>query len=238
MSEPSEHRWWTGSVGPALAISACATVVIGGLLYDVLTRHDHAASQEVATAAAQAAEQRALAAAEVFAASARSVMVADLSRLQDLVTALAGTDGWLDAMVVNREATVLAAKQPGQIGQAIPEATWASWKRGAQTVARRVVDHAGRPAFVVVMPVKERDDLLASVMLVAELPVDGPMLRTPLNRAREVGLLLVPVFLFLLAVIGLSMKIATGAMRRQLRALVTEVLGPQGESDNWVPKAG
>jgi hypothetical protein len=238
MSEPREYRWWTGAVRPALAIGACATVVIGGLLYEVFTRHDRAAAQELGAAAARAAEQRALAAAEMFAASARPVMVTDMSRLQDLVTALNRTDGWLDAMVVSRDAVVLAAKQPEQVGQSIPESLWASWKRGGQLVARRAVDHTGRPVYVVVMPVKEGDDLLASVMLVADLPADGVVTRTPLDRVEEIGFLMVPVFLFLLAVIGLSMKVATGALRRQIRALVTEVLGAQPDSERWAPKAG
>lgn len=232
MSQVRDHRWLRKAILPTIAISMLTTLVIGSLLYYTVKRHEVAQAREAAEATIRHAEQRAVAAGEVFAAASRSIILSDMSRLQELLTGTERIEGVRDAMIVSRDNTVLAARQATQVGHKLSDSTWASWKSQSRVLAQRAVDHAGRPVFVVVAPLKDKDDFLASAMLVVELPDGGLTLRAPMDRLTKVGQLMAPIFVCLLVSIGMAMKLATEAIRKQIQGVMADVFAePSGSEE-------
>ena len=211
-----------------IVISVLTTLLIGSMLYYTLKRHDVAHAQEVELFAGQVSEQKALAASQIFAALSRQVIQTDPVRIQDLVgTGFEGEEP-REVMVVSRDNIVLAAKDSAQVGQRVQDATWLSWKAQNREVARRAVDQAGLPVFVIVEPLKDQGDILAWAMLVFALPQGAVFLRSPTERMVETASLMAPILVFLLVSIGLAMKLATAAIRRQIQGLMASVLEEPG----------
>ncbi|ALA59639.1 hypothetical protein [Nitrospira moscoviensis] len=234
MSE-RDKRWPKQTILPTIAISTLTTLLIGSMLYYTLKRHDLARVQEVAQATERAGEEHAIAAGRIFAAASRSVMLADVARLQDVVTSLQRLDGLRDAMIVNRDNTVLAARNPAQVGQTFQDPTWAAWKSQNRAVAQRAVDQSGQPVFVVVEPLADKGDVLAWMMLVFAAPDRRPALRAPEDRMMEVGRLMAPIGLFLLIGVGLAMKLATGTIRKQIQGVMADMLEETDEAEAQQP---
>lgn len=237
MSE-QDTRWPTHTLFSTIAISTLTTLVIGSMLYYTLKRHDLAHVQEMAQATERADEAQAVSAGRIVTAASRSVMLADMSRLQDVVSSLQRYDGLRDAMIVNRDNTVLAARNPAQVGQNFQDPTWAAWKSQNRAVAQRAVDQSGQPVFVVVEPLTDRGDVLAWTMLVFAMPDHRAIPRAPEERMMEVGRLMAPIFLFLLIGIGLAMRLATGAIRKQIQGVMADMLEEPDETEaqGWLRK--
>jgi hypothetical protein len=236
MSE-REHRGSRHTMVLTVALSTLTTLVIGSTLYYTLKRHDvlHA---EAAQAAGRAGERQAMAVGQAVATAARSIILSDMSRLQDLIASLQRSEGMKDAMIVSRDNTVLAARHAAQVGQLMQDAAWAAWKSGNRAVVQRAVDQAGQPVLVVVEPLTDKGDVLAWAMLVFTAPDGGAAPRAPLDRMMEVGRLMAPIFLFLLISIGLAMKLATGVIRKQIQGVMADVLEEPAETggEGWLRK--
>lgn len=224
MSAERDHSASGHTIVLTIVISTLTTLVIGSMLYYTLKRHDVAHAQEVEQMAGQVSEQKAIAASRVLAAASRSVIQSDMTRLSELVNTVLGTEGLRDVMIVNRDNMVLAAKNSAQIGQKLQDATWLSWKGQNREVAQRAVDQAGQSVFVIVEPLKDRGDILAWTMLVFALPQGAQFLRSPMDRMMETVRLMAPIFVFLLVSVGLAMKLATAAIRRQIQGVMASVL--------------
>jgi hypothetical protein len=216
------------SSGPSilltLVISLLTTLVIGSMLYYTLKRHDVARAQDLDQAAGQALDQRAVAAGRALAAVGRFVMEADVGRMPELVEAALRSGDLVDMLIVNRDDVVLAAKNPAQVGQRLQDATWLSWKGQNREMAQRAVGQARQPVFVVVEPLTDKGDTLAWAMLVFGVPPATSSLREPMERMGEVARLMAPILLFLLISIGLSMKLATATIRKQIQGVMADVL--------------
>lgn len=228
------------TIALTIVISTLTTLVIGSMLYYTLKRHDLAHTQEFEQLAAQLSAQRAVAASQIFAAVSRSVIQSDIARVQELVDAALGTEGLIDVMIVSKDNMVLAAKNTAQVGQRLQDSTWLSWKGQHREVAQRAVDQAGQPVFVLVEPLKEKGDTFAWAMLVFALPNTIAALRPPMERLLETGRLMAPILLFLLISIGLAMRLATTAIRKQIQGVMASVLEEPAkpDEDDWLRKAG
>lgn len=239
MSGERDRGSSTHTILLTIVISALTTLVIGSMLYYTLKRHDLSFAQEMERAAAQAGEQKAIAAGQVFAGLSRRAIQTDVARVQDLVDAGAEQEGLRDLMILSRDNMILAAKNQAQVGQKLQDATWLSWKGQNREVAQRAMDQTGQPVFVVVEPLKEKGDILAWAMLVFALPQEGAVLRAPTDRLMETGRLMAPILVFLLISIGLAMKLATTAIRRQIQGVMASVLEEPAEAEeqDWLRKA-
>lgn len=235
-----DRRSSTHSVLLTIVISLLTTLVIGSLLYYTLKRIDTAHAQAMDHVVGQAGEQKARAAGQVFAGLSRKVIQADVARVQDLVDAAAEQDGLRDAMILSRDNVILAAKNQAQVGQKLQDATWLSWKGQRREVVQRAVDAAGRPVFVVVEPLADKGDIVAWAMLVFALPQPVTALRSPMDRMTEAGRMMAPVLVVLLISIGLSMKLAAAAIRKQIQGVMVSLLEEptEPEGQDWLRKAG
>lgn len=235
-----DRRSSTHSVLLTIVISLLTTLVIGSLLYYILKRIDTAHAQAMDHVVVQAGEQKARVAGQVFAGLSRKVIQADVARVQDLVDAAAEQDGLRDAMILSRDNVILAAKNQAQVGQKLQDATWFSWKGQRREVVQRAVDAAGRPVFVVVEPLADKGDIVAWAMLVFAVPQNATALRAPMDRLMETGRMMAPVLVLLLISIGLSMKLATAAIRKQIQGVMVSLLEEptEPEGQDWLRKAG
>lgn len=221
-----------------IVISILTTLVIGGMLYYTFKRHDVMHAQGMEQMAAQSSEQKAIAAGRIFAAVSRSVIQSDLSRVQVLVESALRTEGLRDVMIVNKDNIVLAAKNPGQIGQRLHDSTWLSWKGQNREVTQHAINQSGQPVFVIVEPLTENGDVLAWAMLVFEAPPGAVAIHSPMERSLEVAWLMAPILIFLLISIRLAMKLAATAIQKQIQGLMASVLEESAEpgGTDWLRK--
>lgn len=227
------------SIVLTVVISLVTAVVIGGLLYYSLKRHDRNHVRAVRQMAAEAHSQRALAAGRVLGALSRHV-IHDVARLQELVNTGLDSEGLNDFLVVSRDDVILAAKNLTQVGQKLEDASWRAWKGRNREVAQRAVDQAGRPVFVIVEPLKDAEDVLAWAMLVFALPEENMSDQTMTERLMETGRLMAPVLVCLLISIGFAMQLAAAGIRRQIQGVMASVLEAPvrpDSTDHW-RKAG
>jgi type II secretory pathway pseudopilin PulG len=220
-----------------VAISMLTAVLIGGLLYYTLKRHEAVHAQALERMAEEAQAQRALAAGHVVRAFSRHIM-GDTARLQDLVSTGLDSEGLQNLMIVSPENVVLAAKNTAQVGQQVQDANWIAWTRQQREVAQRAVDDAGRPVMIMVEPLKYDRATAAWAMLVFALPEQAVSLQSPVERLAETAQLMAPIFVFLLVSIGWAMKLAAGSVRRQIQGVMASVLEKPAERDGkvWLRK--
>ncbi len=211
------------SIVLAVLISLVTAVVIGGLLYYSLKRHDRDHVRAIREMAVEAHSQRALAAGRVLGALSRHV-IHDVARLQELVNTGLDSEGLRDLLVVSRDDVVLAAKDLTQVGQKLEDANWRAWKGRNREVAQRAVDQAGRPVFVIVEPLKDSGDILAWAMLIFALPEESVAGQTMRERLMETGRLMAPIFICLVISIAFAMRLAAAGIRRQIQGLLASVL--------------
>lgn len=204
-------------------ISLVTAVVIGGLLYYSLKRHDRNHVRAVRQMAVEAHSQRALAAGRVLGALSRHV-IHDVARLQELVNTGLDSEGLRDLLVVSRDDVVLAAKDLTQVGRKLEDANWRAWKGRDREVAQRAVDRDGRAVLVIVEPLKDAEDVLAWAMLVFALPEENISGQTMTERLMETGRLMAPVLVCLLISIRFAMHLAAAGIRRQIQGLMASVL--------------
>lgn len=222
----------------SVAISVLATLIIGSLVYYTLKRHDGGGMAGAGRPANDFSEANAVALGRLLAAAATPAMVSDASRAQELTAAIQRRDDIRDVMLVGRDGQVLAAKDPGQVGQRLTDAAWEAWKQ-TRGVAQWAVDRTGRPVFVVVEPLADKSDVFAWAMLVFAPPQPEGAPTIPADRLMEAGRLMAAIFLVVLITIRLSMEVAGAVIRKQIQGVMADVLQDPDdavEPSHWLRK--
>ncbi|MBX9659195.1 MAG: hypothetical protein K2X00_11560 [Nitrospiraceae bacterium] len=216
----------------ALLVSLLATALIGGLLYYTLKRSDVVQGQLREAQANQAAQQEAAAVSRAFAAMSAAALVVDVARVQESLAGSWRTSGLADAMVIDHGNRVFAASNAGYVGQQIQDANWAAIRAQNREVLIRDEPTPGQERITVIEPIQDKGSTIAWARLTFMRPIQQDAGRSPQERLEQIGRIMIPVFVFLVAAIGFAMRLATSRMQRRIQAVVTEVMTDQPASQD------
>ncbi|MEY4527324.1 MAG: hypothetical protein RL768_1043 [Nitrospirota bacterium] len=208
----------------ALTVSLLATALIGGMLYYTFKRSDLQYGQQRDAQASQAAQQEAVAVSRAFAAMSAVALVVDVARVQESLAGAWRTSGLADAMVIDNGNRVFAASNAGYVGQQIQDANWAAVRAQNREVLIRDEPAPGQERITVIEPIQDKGSTIAWARLTFVRPLQQDVGRTPPERLEQVGRILVPVFVFLAAAIGIAMRLATTRLQQRIQTVVTEAM--------------
>ena len=208
----------------ALMVSLLATALIGGLLYYTLKRSDVVQGQQRDAQASQAVQQEALAVSRAFASMSAVALVVDVAKVQEAMAGTWRTKGLADAMVIDHGNRVFAASNAGYVGQQIQDANWAAVRAQNREVLIRDELAPGQERITVIEPIQDKGSTIAWARLTFVRSLQGDAVRAPQERLEQVGRIMVPVFVFLVAAIGLAMRLATSRMQQRIQTVVSEAM--------------
>ena len=82
----------------------------------------------------------------------------------------------------------------------------------------------GQERITVIEPIQDKGSTIAWARLTFVRPLQQDVGRTPPERLEQVGRILVPVFVFLAAAIGIAMRLATTRLQQRFQTVVTEAM--------------
>ncbi|MDP3091225.1 MAG: hypothetical protein Q8N04_11130 [Nitrospira sp.] len=216
----------------ALMVSLLATVLIGGLLYYTLKRSDVAQGQQREAQISQAAQQEALMVSRAFSSISAAALVVDVAKVQEALVGAWRTSGLADAMVIDNGNRVFAASNAGYVGQQIQDANWAAIRAQNREVLIRDEPAPGQERLTVIEPIQDKGSTIAWGRLTFVRARQQDAVRSPQERLEQVGRIMVPVFVFLVAAIGLAMRFATSRMQQRIQSVVAAAMTAQPSSQN------
>ena len=208
----------------ALMVSLLATALIGGLHYYALKRSDAVQGQQRDAQAGQAAQQEALAVSRAFAAMSAVALVADVAGVQEAVAGAWRTGSLADAMVIDNGNRVFAASNAGYVGHQIQDANWTAVRAQNREVLIRDEPEPGQERITVIEPIQDKGSTIAWARLTFMRAIQREAAHAPRERLEQVGRMMAPVFVCLLAVIGMAMRFATSRLQQRIRTVVTEAM--------------
>ena len=195
----------SSSVSGVLVLTVVMTVLMGGTLHYVLKGQEERRAAELASQAQAAGEREAIAVSRTFASLGGGLVQADLFRIQEMLQIGFIQEGLVEAVVLDADNMIVAAKNSSQIGQHVQDIEWISLRAQNKEVVSRTSDQAGRLLVMVVEPMKEKDEIVAWAKLTYSIAQPTVTLLAPTQRVKQtikfVGPLALVLFvgLFMLA---------------------------------------
>jgi hypothetical protein len=188
----------SSSVGGVLALTLVMTVLMGGTLHYVLKGQEERRAAELTSQAQGAGEREAIAVSRTFASLGGGLVQTDLFRIQEMLQTGFVQAGLAEAVVLDADNMVVAAKNSAQIGQHVQDIEWISLRAQNKEVVSRTPDQAGRLLMMVVEPMKEKDEIVAWAKLTYSIDRPAVTLLTPAQRVKQTIKFVGPLALVLL----------------------------------------
>lgn len=188
----------SSSVGGVLALTFVMTVLMGGTLHYVLKGQEERRAAELISQAREASEQEAIAVSRTFASLGGGLVQTDLFRIQEMLQTGFVQEGLVEAVVLDADNMIVAAKNPAQIGQQVQDIEWISLRAENKEVVSRTPDQAGRLLMMVVEPMREKDETVAWAKLTYSTDRPAMALLTPAQRVKQTIKFVGPLALVLL----------------------------------------
>jgi len=187
------------------ACSLCVTtvlttimvIVIGGTVHYTLKGHEQERATQLIAQAQAAGEREAVAVSRVFASLGGGLIQADLFRIQEMLQTGFAQEGLVDAVILDSDNMIVAAKNPSQIGQQVRDIAWISVRAQNKEVVTRTPDQANQLLVTVVEPMKAQDETVAWAKMTYSLAQPDVSLLPPVERMKRTGILIVPLALLL-----------------------------------------
>ncbi|MFO0768688.1 MAG: hypothetical protein U0231_18345 [Nitrospiraceae bacterium] len=225
---------------PALLISVALSVLCSGALYYLLARQDLAIVTTHNEALDRAADEKARAVTRTFAWFTEMLLGENLTDVQRAIDIHLREVGVLDAAVIAENNVIVAAKSPDAVGRRLQDSAWMSARTTQSEVVSRGIE-VGRPAVVVVEPLRDRDHVVAWVRVVYALPQDYATVRSADDLAAQVAIYTLPLLLLSTLLLVLAMR----GMLSQVRMAIAKVIMEAFEShkidkaaDSRMPRLG
>ena len=205
----------------ALALAALATAMMMGTMYYTLKRHDVAQANVLMQQAQQAGEQQALIASQAVAALGGGLIQTDLFRIQEMLATGFSREGLIDAVVIDQDNMIMAAKDQKEIGKQVQDSTWLSLRAQNREMVSRAQDQSGRTIVTVIEPMKEKSETIAWIKMTYALSQPAVTIRSSKDRLWETVKLVGPLAAFLLMGFFMVMRSAKAKIRKEIQALVS-----------------
>jgi hypothetical protein len=196
MSWLNDQRGAT-SIGLAITLTVVMAAMMGGTLHYSLKKQEERRVTQLVAQAQEAGEQKVVAVSRAFAWLGGGLVQTDLFRIQELLQTGFLQEGLVDAVVLDPDNMVVAAKNSAQIGQHVQDIAWLSLRAQNKEAVSRTSDQAGRLLVTVSEPMKEKDETVAWAKMTYSVSSPAVSLRTPAERLKETGTLIGPLALLL-----------------------------------------
>ena len=208
------HPWL-----PALVISSVVSLLCGTGLYFLLAQQDRSLVAQRNAAAMHSVESSGRALAHAFAWFSESLINEHLANVQQVLEGPALPIDLLDAAVITEDNLVVAARNPAAIGRQIQDPAWLA-ARKSQTGSLTPALEQGRQVLILVEPLRQQARIIGWVRLVLAAPRDVAAVRSNEDLIRDVGVVIVPLFIL---TAGLVMLLLRGIMS-QIRSRIGRIL--------------
>jgi len=179
------------------ALTAIMAIAIGGTVHYTLKGHEQERATQLIAQAHAAGERQAVAVSRVFASLGGGLVQTDLFRIQEMLQTGFAQEGLVDAVVLDSDNMIVAAKNPSQIGQQVRDIAWILVRAQNQEVVSRNPDQANELLLTVVEPMKDQDETVAWAKMTYSLAQPDVSLLPPVERLKRTGILIVPLALLL-----------------------------------------
>jgi uncharacterized membrane protein affecting hemolysin expression len=220
----------TGSngIGSAIVLTIVLTMIMGGTFHYTLKRHNEEQVTQLTRQAQAAGEQEAVAVSRVFSSLGGGLVQTDLFRIQDMLASGFSREGLVDAVVIDPDNMIVAAKDQTQIGKQVQEIAWLSSRAQNKEIVTRAQDQAGRVFITVIEPLKEKDETIAWAKLTYVISQPAQTLRSSSARLKETAKLVGPLAVMLFIGVFVLMRFAEAKIRKQNQPAASS--GQGGES--------
>jgi len=224
----------TGSngIGSAIVLTIVLTLMMGGTFHYTLKRHDEGQVAQLTRQAQAASEQEAVAVSQVFSSLGGGLVQTDLFRIQDMLASGFSREGLVDAVVIDPDNMIVAAKDQAQIGKQVQDIAWISSRAQNKEIVTRAQDQAGRVLMTVIEPLKEKDETIAWAKMTYVIPQPAQGLRSSADRLKETAKLVGPLAVMLFIGVFVLMRSVGASIREQIRLEMSSVQGGEGSSSS------
>lgn len=218
------------SLASVVGLALMAAVLMTGAMYYTLKRHDQDLVSQLIQQSQQAGQQQAIVTARSLAALGGGLIQTDLFRIQDQFTSGLGLEGLSDAVLIDQDNMIVAAKNQKIIGKQMQDSAWLSVRAQNREVVGRELDQAGQPLLTVVEPMKEQNDTVAWVKLTFAMSPASVSVRAPKDRLWETVRVVGPLAILFYLGCALVVRSTKTAVRREVRGMMPVQQGAEGIS--------
>lgn len=208
-------RTWLPAVLVGLAFSSlCAAA-----LYSLLIEQDRSLVAQRHAAAVTAAGQNVRAMAQTLSWFSESLADENFAAFQQAIAGHARQAGLLEAALITEENIVVAADNPAAVGRKLQGPAWMV-ARGNPNGGVIPALEQGRQVLVAVEPLRRHDQTVGWIRLVIASPMNTVPRRTSESVARDVALMIVPLFVLTTTLLILTLQ----GIMRQVRSVIRRIL--------------
>lgn len=206
---------------PALLISLLVSGFCAAALYLMLAEHDRALVAQRNATAVVTTERSTHATARTLAWFIESLGGDSLAAIQQTLEQHAPQANLLSSAVITEDNVVVAAGNPAAIGTQLHDAAWMNARNSQSSVIASGMEK-GRPAVIVVEPIRRDNRIAGWVRLAVAAPPDAAAPRSEDDLALDVALVIVPLLLLLFALLILTMSGLMSRVRKLLGRILLE----------------
>lgn len=206
---------------PAVLISALVSGCCAAALYHLLAEHDRSLVSQRNASAVMATEHSAHATARTLAWFIESLGGESLAAIQQTLEQHAQQASLLSSAIITEDNVIVAAGNPAAIGTRLQDPAWLNARRSQGSVIMLGMEK-GKPALIVVEPIRRDNRIAGWVRLAAVAPQEAATARSEDDLARDVALVIVPLLLVMVTLLMLTMGGLMSRVRKLLTGIVLE----------------
>jgi hypothetical protein len=204
---------------PAIVVSFVTSLLCATALYLLFVQHDRSLMAEGNAATLAAAESSGRAVARTFASFSESLLGERLANVQQALEGQALPSNLLDAAVITDDNFIVAARNPAAIGRQLQDPGWLAARKSRMGSVSRGVERGGQ-ALIVIEPLRQQERIIGWVRFVFASPQEVATMRSKGDLARDVALVVLPIFVLLTALLILTLR----GLMSQVRSLIGRIL--------------
>ncbi len=204
---------------PALVISLLVSGFCAAALYLVLADHDRSLVTHRNTSTVLTTERSTHAMARTLAWFIESLGGESLAAIQQTLEQHAQQANLLSSAVITEDNVVVAAGHPAEVGTQLHDPAWLNARKSQNSVITPGIEK-GRPALIVVEPIRRDNRIAGWVRLAVASPPDAAMARSEDDLALDVALVIVPLWLIMFILLMLTM----GGLMSRVRTMLTRIV--------------
>lgn len=206
---------------PALLISLLVSGFCAAALYLILAGHDRSLVAQRNATAILTTERSTHATARTLAWFIESLGGDSLAAIQQTLEQHTPQANLLSSAVITEDNVIVAAGNPAAIGTQLQDAAWLNARKSQSSVITSGMEK-GRPAVIVVEPIRRDNRIAGWVRLAVAAPPDAAAPRSEDDLALDVALVIVPLLLLMVTLLLLTMGGLMSRVRKLLGRIVLE----------------
>ncbi len=206
---------------PAVLISLLVSGSCASALYVLLGEHDRSLVTQRNASAVVATERSTHATTRTLAWFIESLGGDSLASIQQTLEQHAQQANLLSSAIITEDNVIVASGTPDAIGRQLQDSAWLNARKSQSSVITSGMEK-GRPALIVVEPIRRDNRIAGWVRLAVATPPDVAAPRSEDDLALDVALVAVPLLLTMVTLLMLTMGGLMSRVRKLLSRIVLE----------------